>query len=80
MKRAVLERFCVTLKDNEATFSGVLTDFDADMFVFEDCRTVPTREGETVITIPGRVFIERATVAYLQELKTVHVAATRELS
>lgn len=70
VKRAVLKRFCITLRDNEATFAGVLTNFDAEMFVFEDCKTVPTREGETLSVIPGRVFVERRTVAYLQELLT----------
>lgn len=70
LKRAVFKRFCVTLKANEATFGGVLTEFDTEMYVFEDCRTIPTREGETVNTIPGRLFVERDTVAYLQELAT----------
>jgi hypothetical protein len=68
VKRAVLSRFAVTLRDIEDTFAGVLTQFDADMFVFEDCKTVPTREGETIRPIPGRVFVERKTVAYLQEI------------
>lgn len=70
VKRAVMRRFCVTLRGNEATFAGVLTEFDTEMFVFEDCKTVPTREGETLSAIPGRVFVERKTVAYLQELVT----------
>lgn len=68
VKRAVLRRFAVTLREDVGTFSGVLTEFDAEMFVFEDCRTVPTRDGETVNNIPGRLFVERRTVAYLQEL------------
>jgi small nuclear ribonucleoprotein (snRNP)-like protein len=68
VKRAVLSRFAVTLRDIEDTFAGVLTQFDADMFVFEDCKTVPKREGETIRPIPGRVFVERKTVAYLQEI------------
>ena len=45
-----------------------MTEFDAEMFVFEDCRTVVTREGETAVKIPGRLLVERNTVAYLQEL------------
>lgn len=68
VKRAVLQRFAVTLRGIEETFSGVLTAFDAEMFVFDDCRTVITREGDTAVKIPGRLFVERRTVAYLQEL------------
>jgi small nuclear ribonucleoprotein (snRNP)-like protein len=68
VKRAVLRRFAVTLRGIEDTFSGVLTEFDADMYVFEDCKTVITRDGETSTGIPGRLFVDRKTVAYLQEL------------
>jgi small nuclear ribonucleoprotein (snRNP)-like protein len=68
VKKAVLSRFAVTLRGIEDTFAGILTQFDAEMMVFEDCKTVPSREGETVCPIPGRVFVERKTVAYLQEL------------
>ena len=68
VKRAVLKRFAVTLRGIDETFAGVLTEFDAEMYVFEDCRTVVTREGETAVKIPGRLLVERNTVAYLQEL------------
>lgn len=68
VKKAVLSRFAVTLRGTDETFSGVLTQFDAEMFVFEDCKTVPSREGETVRKIPGRLLVERRTVPYLQEL------------
>jgi hypothetical protein len=67
VKRAVLRRFAVTLQGTDQTFSGVLTEFDSEMYVFESCQTVPTREGETVSTIPGRLLIERRRVTYLQE-------------
>lgn len=58
----------MTLDGIPDTFSGVLTQFDTEMLVFEDCKTVPTREGETVQNIPGRLFFERKKVSYLQEL------------
>jgi small nuclear ribonucleoprotein (snRNP)-like protein len=67
VKRAVLNRFAVTLTGVEDTFEGVLTQFDTEMFVFEDCKTVATREGETTVKIPGRLFVEREKVSYLQE-------------
>jgi hypothetical protein len=68
LKRAVLKRFAVTLDGVSDTFSGVLTEFDTEIYVFEDCWTVPTREGETVSKIPGRLFFDRIKVSYLQEL------------
>ena len=68
IKQAVLKRFAVTLKGIEDTFSGVLTQFDADTYVFEDCWTVASKEGASIHKIPGRLFVERKTVAWLQEL------------
>lgn len=47
---------------NEGVFTGVLTDSDPTMWVFED---VTTTKGEPAA---GRVYIERLAVAYLQEL------------
>jgi len=67
LKRAILRRLCVTLDGIEDTFEGVLTDFDGKTYVFEDCQTVPTREGETAVKIPGRLFFDSAKVSYLQE-------------
>ena len=68
IKKAVRLRFAVTLKQNEGTFAGVLTESDANTWVFEQCSTVPKATGETPQPIQGRVFVDRATVAYLQEL------------
>lgn len=68
IKQALRRRYAVTLKQNEGAFAGVLTDSDADMWVFEQCSTIPKQPGETPESIPGRVFIERSGVAYLQEL------------
>lgn len=68
IKQAVRQRFAVTLKNNEGIFAGVLTDTDPTMWVFEQCSTVPKQPGETPEPISGRVFVDRAQVAYLQEL------------
>lgn len=68
IRNAVRRRFAVTLKDNEGTFAGVLTESDTTMWVFEQCSTVPQQPGETPEPIQGRIFIDRAQVAYLQEL------------
>lgn len=68
VKKAIRRRFAVTLRANEGSFSGVLTDFDAHVFVFEQAQTVPTKDGETVVPIKGRVFVPRDTVSYLQDL------------
>lgn len=68
VNRAIRRRFAVTLTNNEGTFAGVLTESDADTWVFEQCSTVPKQPGETPELISGRVFVDRAQVAYLQEL------------
>lgn len=68
INRAVRRRFAVTLRDGEGTFAGVLTDTDPLTWVFEQCSTVPKAAGETPEPIQGRVFVDRANVAYLQEL------------
>lgn len=60
--KAIRRRFAVTLTGNEGIFSGVLTEYDPDMWVFEDAQTA---KGEV---IAGRVFVDRISVAYLQEL------------
>jgi hypothetical protein len=68
IKKAVRARFAVTLKGNEGTFAGVLTETDTATWVFEQCSTIPKQLGETPEPITGRVFVDRAQVAYLQEL------------
>ena len=68
IKQAVRQRFAVTLKNNAGIFAGVLTETDPTMWVFEQCSTVPKQPGETPEPISGRVFVDRAQVAYLQEL------------
>jgi small nuclear ribonucleoprotein (snRNP)-like protein len=62
INKSVRRQFAVTLVDNGGTFSGVLTDFDDQVWVFEQCTT---SKGEE---IAGRVFIDRINVAYLQEM------------
>jgi len=68
IKRALRRRYAVTLRNNEGTFAGVLTDTDATTWVFENCSTIPKSPGETPEPIVGRVFVDRAQVSYLQEL------------
>jgi hypothetical protein len=68
IKQVLRQRFAVTLKGNEGTFAGVLTDSDPTTWVFEQCSTIPKQPGETPEPITGRVFVDRREVAYLQEL------------
>lgn len=66
--KAVHRRFAVTLADNQGIFSGILTEFDENLWVFEDCATMPGATDATPEPIAGRVFIDRINVSYLQEL------------
>lgn len=68
ISKAIRRRFAVTLSGNEGVFSGVLTEFDGEVYAFEQCQTIPTTEGGTPDPIRGRVFVERINVAYLQDL------------
>lgn len=68
IKQALRRRYAVTLKHNESTFSGVLSDWDSVSFVFQQCSTIPAVPGETPDPISSPVIIDRAAVAYLQEL------------
>ena len=36
--------------------------------VLDDCATIPKERGETPQTIPGRVYVDRSDIAYLQEI------------
>jgi hypothetical protein len=66
--RMIRRRFVVTLKGGEGSFGGVLTESDRNIMVFEDCRTVPTHSGGTPDPIAGRVFVERSSIAYVQDV------------
>lgn len=68
IKKAIRKRFAVTLRSGEGAFAGVLTESDNSTWVFDQCSTVPVTVGETPEPISGRVYVERSTVAYLQEL------------
>jgi hypothetical protein len=70
VRGVIRHRFAVTLKSGEGSFSGVLTEADAAVYIFEACTTVPSKPGETVDDIPGRVIIDRSNVAYMQELQS----------
>lgn len=68
IKQALRRRYAVTLKHDQSTFSGILSDWDAVSFVFAQCSTIPAVPGETPDPISSPVIIDRAAVAYLQEL------------
>ena len=62
--RAILRRFTVTLAGNEGAFAGVLVESDGTTFVFADATTDKNQP------IAGRVYVDRARIAYLQEVTT----------
>jgi hypothetical protein len=68
VRKALRRRFAVTLTGGEGSFGGVLTEADDHTLVFEQCQTVPNQSDETPTPIRGRVFVDRISVAYLQEL------------
>ncbi|TDH48501.1 hypothetical protein E2F47_23580 [Mycobacterium eburneum] len=68
LKRAMRQRFAITLRDDEGVFSGHLTEFDDRVLVLEGCETIPATPGETPAKIAGRVFVERDRIAYAQAL------------
>lgn len=68
IERVLKRRFVVTLADSQGVFSGVLTDFGPELWVFEECATVPSATDASPEQIAGRVFIERINVSYLQEI------------
>lgn len=70
IKKAIRRRFVVTLPGNEGAFSGIMVDSDTTYWIFEDCRSVPRRQGETVEEWPGRIWIKHASSPppYLQEI------------
>ena len=72
INKAVRRRFAVHMPANEGVFSGILTEYDANYWVFEDCKTVPKHEGDTMQLIPGRIWVKHACSPppHLQELLT----------
>ena len=68
IRQALRHRYAVTMKHNESAFSGILFDYDDRTFVFSQCLTVPAAPGETPEQISSPVIVDRAAVAYLQEL------------
>jgi len=70
LNKAIRRRFAVHMPANEGTFSGLLTENDAEYWVFEDCKTVPKHDGDTLIAIPGRLWVKHnvSPPPYLQEL------------
>lgn len=70
VKRHVRRRFAVMLSGGEGVFSGVLTELDREVFVFDQCQTVPKTPDATPDPFAGRFFVDRENVVYLQELSS----------
>lgn len=65
IEKAVRRRFFVTLCGGEGQFSGVLVEFDDTQRIFDDVR-LSTPEGEQKAA--GRLYVDRVTISYMQEL------------
>jgi hypothetical protein len=70
VKKAIRTRFQVELPGNGGAFTGVLVDADKSFWIFDHCATVPTRPGETVEQLPGRIWVvhRQSPAPYLQEV------------
>jgi hypothetical protein len=68
LNSVIRRKFAVTLAENEGSFGGILTEFDAETLVFECCKSLPSKPDEAIRDIPGRVFVDRINVAYIQEV------------
>lgn len=64
-EEVIRQRFFVTLTGNEGGFWGVLVDSDESMFVFDDV-WLATPEGRQ--KAEGRTYLDRISVAYIQEV------------
>jgi hypothetical protein len=67
-RKLIRGRYAVTLKGGDGEFAGVLTEMTWRTLVFEDCQTVAQKPTDSTQSIIGKVRIDRANVAYLQEL------------
>jgi hypothetical protein len=61
IRRAMRQRFIVTLPGGEGVFSGILVDYDREFWRFENCHSIPTKIGETVDDWPGRFWVKHTT-------------------
>jgi hypothetical protein len=70
IRKALRQRFVITLPANEGAFSGVLVEHDSTYWIFDNCRSVPRNPGETPDEWPGRVWVKHAQTPapYLQEI------------
>jgi hypothetical protein len=59
IKKAVRQRF-VIMGTTEGPFSGVLVEYDHTHWIFENCKTVPTRNDQPSEELPGRVWVKHA--------------------
>jgi hypothetical protein len=70
IKKALRQRFIVTLPRNEGVFSGIMVDYDHRYWIFDNCHGVPTQPGETADEWPGRLWVihDCDPAPYLQEI------------
>jgi hypothetical protein len=71
VRKLIARRYAVTLKGGDGEFAGLLVEMPRAAMVFEECTTIPRGSKEAPEPIAGRVRVDRANVAYLQELTNV---------
>lgn len=65
-------RYAITLKAGEGEFVGLLVEKRWNTLTFDHVMVPPTKASEAPEEVPGLLHVERADIAYLQELPGDH--------
>ncbi|HET6908318.1 MAG TPA: hypothetical protein VFH54_03185 [Mycobacteriales bacterium] len=67
LKKAVRDRFVVTLKSGQA-FDGLLDEWDHSHYLFVDAHALTDEGARQPVSVHGELWVDRGNVAYLQKL------------
>lgn len=65
-KKAV--RLCVTLRQSEGEFIGLLVEKHWKRWTFEHCQLMPSSRSEAPVPVDGRLHVSPSNVLYYQQL------------
>lgn len=61
-------RLCVTLRQNEGEFIGLLVEKSRKRWTFEHCQLMPLDKTESPIPVDGRLHVPHSNILYYQQL------------